>query len=222
MLLVIGPGLLFAAAWAMRYLSTAIGWGFVAAVLVTEVVLVIWVADLGDPAAPRARVCERPARCPLRSGHGPSLRREHPQEPRPHRRHGCSAHDRARARDLHRGARQRHEAVEPPRDRAAGEVVRTCSFGERVRLDLAERRRCDRQGAGSRGCLERPLRCRKGLGLGAADHRSRSEDDLPGLQLRVEGRIERVHRQPRRRTKRSSTRRSPTRRTSRWDRASAS
>ena len=33
MLLVIGPGLLFAAAWAMRYLSTAIGWGFVVAVV---------------------------------------------------------------------------------------------------------------------------------------------------------------------------------------------
>jgi len=42
MLLVIGPGLLFAAAWAMRYLSSAIGWGFVVAVVVTEVVLVIW------------------------------------------------------------------------------------------------------------------------------------------------------------------------------------
>ena len=36
-------GVLFAAAWAMRYLSTAIGWGFIAAVGVTEVVLVVWV-----------------------------------------------------------------------------------------------------------------------------------------------------------------------------------
>ena len=43
MLLVIGPGLLFAAAWAMRYLSSAIGWGFIVAVVVTEVVLVVWV-----------------------------------------------------------------------------------------------------------------------------------------------------------------------------------
>jgi putative ABC transport system permease protein len=42
MLLVIGPGLLFAAAWAMRYLSSAIGWGFVVSVAVTEVVLVVW------------------------------------------------------------------------------------------------------------------------------------------------------------------------------------
>ena len=43
MLLVVGPGLLLAAALAMRSLSSAIGYGFVAAVLVTEVVLVIWV-----------------------------------------------------------------------------------------------------------------------------------------------------------------------------------
>jgi putative ABC transport system permease protein len=42
MLLVIGPGLLFSAAWAMRYLSSAIGWGFIVAVVVTEVVLVVW------------------------------------------------------------------------------------------------------------------------------------------------------------------------------------
>ena len=42
MLLVIGPGVLFAAAWAMRYLSSAIGWGFIVAVAVTEVVLVVW------------------------------------------------------------------------------------------------------------------------------------------------------------------------------------
>jgi hypothetical protein len=62
LLLVIGPGLLFAAAWAMRYLSTAIGWGFIVAVAVTEVVLVIWGPALGHPAAPRARVCERHAR----------------------------------------------------------------------------------------------------------------------------------------------------------------
>jgi ABC-type antimicrobial peptide transport system permease subunit len=43
MLLVVGPGVLLAAAWAMRYLSTAIGWGFIGAVVVTEVVLVVWV-----------------------------------------------------------------------------------------------------------------------------------------------------------------------------------
>ena len=42
-LLVIGPAVLFAAAWAMRYLSGAIGWGFIASVLVLEVVLVVWV-----------------------------------------------------------------------------------------------------------------------------------------------------------------------------------
>jgi putative ABC transport system permease protein len=42
MLLVVGPGLLLAAAWAMRYLGGAIGWGFVLAVVVTEVVLVVW------------------------------------------------------------------------------------------------------------------------------------------------------------------------------------
>jgi putative ABC transport system permease protein len=43
LLLVIGPGLLLAAAWLMRYLSTAIGWGFILAVVVTEAVLVVWV-----------------------------------------------------------------------------------------------------------------------------------------------------------------------------------
>jgi putative ABC transport system permease protein len=42
-LLVIGPAVLLAAAWAMRSLSSAIGWGFVAAVAVLEVVLVVWV-----------------------------------------------------------------------------------------------------------------------------------------------------------------------------------
>ncbi|HKB20488.1 MAG TPA: FtsX-like permease family protein [Gaiellaceae bacterium] len=43
MLLVIGPGVLLAAAWVMRYLSSAIGWGFIVAVAVTEIVLVVWV-----------------------------------------------------------------------------------------------------------------------------------------------------------------------------------
>ena len=43
LLLVIGPVILFAAAWAMRYLSSAIGWGFVAAVVVLEIVLIVWV-----------------------------------------------------------------------------------------------------------------------------------------------------------------------------------
>ena len=42
MLLVVGPGVLFAAAWLMRYLSTAIGWGFILAVIVLEAVLVVW------------------------------------------------------------------------------------------------------------------------------------------------------------------------------------
>jgi putative ABC transport system permease protein len=43
LLLVLGPGLLLVAAAAMRYLSAAIGWGFIAAVLVTEAVLIVWV-----------------------------------------------------------------------------------------------------------------------------------------------------------------------------------
>ena len=43
LLLVIGPVILLAAAWAMRYLSSAIGWGFIAAVVVLEGVLVVWV-----------------------------------------------------------------------------------------------------------------------------------------------------------------------------------
>jgi putative ABC transport system permease protein len=43
LLLVVGPAILLAAAWAMRYLSSAIGWGFIAAVVVLEVVLVVWV-----------------------------------------------------------------------------------------------------------------------------------------------------------------------------------
>ncbi|HEY7148142.1 MAG TPA: FtsX-like permease family protein [Gaiellaceae bacterium] len=42
MLLVVGPAVLFAAASAMRYLSSAIGWGFIVALVVTEVVLVVW------------------------------------------------------------------------------------------------------------------------------------------------------------------------------------
>jgi ABC-type antimicrobial peptide transport system permease subunit len=46
MLLVVGPGVLLVAAGAMRLLSSAIGWGFIAAVLVTEVVLVVWVMIL--------------------------------------------------------------------------------------------------------------------------------------------------------------------------------
>ena len=43
LLLLIGPGVLFVTAYLMRYLSTAIGWGFIAAVAVLEVVLVCWV-----------------------------------------------------------------------------------------------------------------------------------------------------------------------------------
>ena len=43
LLLVVGPAILLAVAWAMRYLSSAIGWGFVAAVVVLEIVLVVWV-----------------------------------------------------------------------------------------------------------------------------------------------------------------------------------
>jgi putative ABC transport system permease protein len=43
MLLIVGPAILFAAAWAMRYLSSAIGWGFIVAVFVLEIVLVVWV-----------------------------------------------------------------------------------------------------------------------------------------------------------------------------------
>ena len=43
MLLVVGPALLLAVAWGMRYLSSAIGWGFVTAVVVMEIVLVVWV-----------------------------------------------------------------------------------------------------------------------------------------------------------------------------------
>jgi len=46
MLLLVGPAVLLVAAAAMRYLSSAIGWGFIAAVLVLEVVLVVWVAVL--------------------------------------------------------------------------------------------------------------------------------------------------------------------------------
>ena len=43
MLLVVGPAVLLAAAWFMRYLSTAIGWGFIVGVFGLEIVLVIWV-----------------------------------------------------------------------------------------------------------------------------------------------------------------------------------
>ena len=43
LLLVIGPVILLAAAWAMRYLSTAIGWGFIVAIVVLEIVLIVWV-----------------------------------------------------------------------------------------------------------------------------------------------------------------------------------
>ena len=43
MLLVVGPAVLLAAAWLMRYLSTAIGWGFIVGVFGLEIVLVIWV-----------------------------------------------------------------------------------------------------------------------------------------------------------------------------------
>ena len=47
MLLVVGPAVLFAAAWIMRYLSTAIGWGFIVAVVALEVVLFFWVIVAG-------------------------------------------------------------------------------------------------------------------------------------------------------------------------------
>ena len=43
LLLVVGPGVLLVAAYAMRYLSSVIGWGFIAAILVLEVVLVCWI-----------------------------------------------------------------------------------------------------------------------------------------------------------------------------------
>jgi putative ABC transport system permease protein len=43
LLLVVGPGVLLAAAMLLRYLSTAIGWGFIAAIGVLEIVLVCWV-----------------------------------------------------------------------------------------------------------------------------------------------------------------------------------
>jgi putative ABC transport system permease protein len=43
MLLVVGPAILFAAAYLLRYLISAIGWGFIAAVVVLEFVLILWV-----------------------------------------------------------------------------------------------------------------------------------------------------------------------------------
>jgi putative ABC transport system permease protein len=43
LLLVVGPGVLLVAAFLMRELLTAIGWGFIAAVVVLEAVLVLWV-----------------------------------------------------------------------------------------------------------------------------------------------------------------------------------
>jgi putative ABC transport system permease protein len=43
MLLIVGPAVLLAAAWAMRYLGSAIGWGFIVSVFVLEIVLVVWV-----------------------------------------------------------------------------------------------------------------------------------------------------------------------------------
>jgi putative ABC transport system permease protein len=45
-LLIVGPAVLLAAAFLMTKLSIAIGWGFIAAVVVTEFVLVIWVVVL--------------------------------------------------------------------------------------------------------------------------------------------------------------------------------
>ena len=190
----------------------------------TEVVLVVWVVLSVVRRLCAARVCERPARGPLRPGHGSSLRREHPQEPWPHRCHGCSAHDRARARDLHRSACQRHEAVEPPRDRGAGEVVvharvaRTGSTRSRPNAGDAIAKSPEVAVASNvRGGVAKASRLR------TADHRPRSEDDHPGLQLRVERRDPNAtDRQPRpvRGDHREGVRRQEG--TSQWDRVSAS
>jgi ABC-type antimicrobial peptide transport system permease subunit len=43
LLLVVGPAILFAGAYLMTYLATAIGWGFIVAVVGLEAVLVLWV-----------------------------------------------------------------------------------------------------------------------------------------------------------------------------------
>ena len=170
------------------------------------------------PAAPWTRLRQRQARRAFRPRDGSTFGREHAPQPGPNGRDRSRSDDRPCARDLHRGTCERDEGVEPAGDRAAGEVHVHARLGQRVRLDLAERRQRDREGTGGRSRLERALRGGQGIGLGTADHRPRSEDDLR-RSTTSSGNRARVRPStisgP---TRRSSTSRSPRRRTSTSDR----
>ena len=81
--LVIGPGILLAASWALgAALGKVLFYFGVAAVAVTEVALVVWLVIQVVKAVRGGGFAERPAGGPLRSGHGQALGRERAEEPR--------------------------------------------------------------------------------------------------------------------------------------------
>ena len=154
MLLVIGPGVLLAAAWAMRYLSTAIGWGFVAAVLVTEVVLVVWVVvSVVRRLRRRGYASDLPG---LRFD--PATDRLSGENTR--RNPGRTAATAAALMIglalvtfiavLANGMKQSNRRAIERQVKSSYMLV----SAERLRLDLAERGRCDHQGAGGCGRLD--------------------------------------------------------------------
>ena len=134
-----------------------------------------------------ARLCQRPAGDPLRSGHGQALRRERAAEPRSHRSDGRRADDRARARHVHRGPGERHEGVEPRRDRGSGDGPVHADRPGRVQ---PVRRRTRPTAIARSPEVEVASGVRGGLGQDRGperpDHRHRPEDDHAGLQVRLD------------------------------------
>ena len=122
LMLLVGPGILLAASWALGAATRQGAVLFRCRSSRGDRGRARHLArDPGGQGCARRRLCQRPAGCPLRSGHGQALGRERAQEPWSHRSDGRRADDRARARDVHRGPCQRHEVLEPRRDRGSGE-----------------------------------------------------------------------------------------------------